>query len=304
MSMEPPTELHDTLVRKARSLCGPLSPEATDCRAQLRPLADIRCVLFDIYGTLLISGTGDVGADVAGQDIRAMEDTLAGEPALARLAAQAPAAADLMKGRIHDLHARSRARGLAYPEVDIVQVWQWLLARLNPGSQLPKELLFRVAMEHECRVNPVWPMPGASAILELLSNRGLGLGIVSNAQFYTPLLLESLLGGEPAGLGFDPRLCAFSYRHGIGKPDSNLFAPPLQRLERELGCQPGQVLYVGNDMLKDIWAASQHGCRTALFAGDRRSLRLRRDDPRCAELRADLVITQLSQLGPCLEASG
>jgi hypothetical protein len=35
---------------------------------------------------------------------------------------------------------------------------------------------------------------------------------------------------------------------------------------------------------------------TALFAGDRRSLRLRKDDPSCRLLTPDLVITDLGQL--------
>jgi putative hydrolase of the HAD superfamily len=53
---------------------------------------------------------------------------------------------------------------------------------------------------------------------------------------------------------------------------------------------------VGNDMLKDIWPAARLGCKTALFAGDRRSLRLREDDERCRELEPDLVVDDLSQL--------
>jgi len=33
-----------------------------------------------------------------------------------------------------------------------------------------------------------------------------------------------------------------------------------------------KTLYVGNDMLNDIWTATEAGCRTVLFAGDQRSL--------------------------------
>jgi putative hydrolase of the HAD superfamily len=62
------------------------------------------------------------------------------------------------------------------------------------------------------------------------------------------------------------------------------------------GIQPVAVLYVGNDMLNDIYPANAIGFQTALFAGDRRSLRLRKDDPRCAALSPDLVVTDLGQL--------
>ena len=56
------------------------------------------------------------------------------------------------------------------------------------------------------------------------------------------------------------------------------------------------VLYVGNDMLNDIYPAAKAGFKTALFAGDSRSLRLRKDKPKCKYLSADIVITDLIQL--------
>ena len=49
-------------------------------------------------------------------------------------------------------------------------------------------------------------------------------------------------------------------------------------------------------MLNDIYPAKQLGFQTALFAGDKRSLRLRTDDARCINLSADLVLTDLGQL--------
>ena len=42
------------------------------------------------------------------------------------------------------------------------------------------------------------------------------------------------------------------------------------------------------------------GFQTALFAGDRRSLRLRTEDRRCLDLRPDLVLTDLGQLNQYL----
>ena len=52
------------------------------------------------------------------------------------------------------------------------------------------------------------------------------------------------------------------------------------------------------------WARARAGLRTALFAGDARSLRLRRDDPRCAAVCPDLVLTGLSQLPLALRRDG
>ena len=66
------------------------------------------------------------------------------------------------------------------------------------------------------------------------------------------------------------------------------------------GIGPPEVLYVGNDMLNDILPASSVGFRTALFAGDARSLRRRQGDGRVARIVPDLVLTRLSQLQECI----
>lgn len=59
---------------------------------------------------------------------------------------------------------------------------------------------------------------------------------------------------------------------------------------------PGSTLYVGNDMLNDIHPAKSVGFQTALFAGDKRSLRIRREHPLCKNISPDLILTDLKQL--------
>ena len=53
-------------------------------------------------------------------------------------------------------------------------------------------------------------------------------------------------------------------------------------------------------MLNDIMPAQQLGMRTALFAGDARSLRLRLEDPRVEGVRPDVVLTELIHLSECV----
>ena len=50
--------------------------------------------------------------------------------------------------------------------------------------------------------------------------------------------------------------------------------------------------------------ASRVGFRTALFAGDRRSLRPREGDPRTAGVVPDLVITEMRSLLDCVGETG
>jgi putative hydrolase of the HAD superfamily len=121
------------------------------------------------------------------------------------------------------------------------------------------------------------------------------MGIISNAQFYTPYLFNGFLHSNPKDLGFHPDLTLYSYKFGYAKPSTFMFQIAADRLENRL-IPAHSTLFIGNDMLNDIYPAKQIGFKTALFAGDARSLRLRKDDPRCKNLTADLVITDLGQL--------
>ena len=55
-------------------------------------------------------------------------------------------------------------------------------------------------------------------------------------------------------------------------------------------------MFIGNDMLKDIYAAKKAGFKTALFAGDQRSLRLRENKAEVKNVYPDIIITDLRQL--------
>ncbi|MEQ8837627.1 MAG: HAD family hydrolase, partial [Lacipirellulaceae bacterium] len=67
---------------------------------------------------------------------------------------------------------------------------------------------------------------------------------------------------------------------------------------------PAETLYVGNDMRNDIWPAAKVGFKTALFAGDERSLRLREDEPnRDQRPEPDAVVTELDQLPKLLQTN-
>ncbi len=195
---------------------------------------------------------------------------------------------------IKEDHQNSKAQGPAYPEVDILEIWGRLLTKLGLAP-MDDNTLAQTAIKFECAVNPVWPMPGLESVLESLHKRGFPLGIVSNAQFYTPIMLENFTGTSLGALGFQEDLSVWSYKERLGKPSVELF----EKLNRSLsakGIDPDQTLYVGNDMLNDIWTASQAGLKTALFAGDKRSLRLRESDERCQGLEPDVIITELNQL--------
>jgi putative hydrolase of the HAD superfamily len=156
-------------------------------------------------------------------------------------------------------------------------------------------VLRRFAVEYELIRNPIYPMPGLKQVLHTLRRRGMLMGIISNAQFYTPPLLEWLIGASLSDAGFAGDLMFFSYRLKQAKPSPLLFDQAAARLAAR-GESVQEVLYVGNDMRNDIAPASLRGFKTALFAGDRRSLRLRADDPLCRDVRPNVVLNHLVEL--------
>ena len=287
----------------------PLSPVATAATSKTSDMPAIRAVMFDIYGTLLISGSGDVGVsasrarnDAATAALRSVGVPDAVLVDMHETASKGGGPARCLIAAIEQDHARGRADGREHPEVDIVAIWRTVLNEIWPEFKKASEELVdlhRLAVEYEVRVNPVWIMPGLAETLVGLAGAGLKLGVISNAQFFTPLMFPALLDRTLEDLDFAPSMQYYSYRLGVAKPGIDLY----RRAERELaeqGIGPREVLYVGNDMLNDMTPAAQCGFRTALFAGDQRSLRLREGDPRVQGIVPDLVVKDLQSILKCL----
>jgi putative hydrolase of the HAD superfamily len=269
------------LAELVRESLRPLPVAPTGLSPKLPRLDGIRAVVFDLYGTLLVSAAG-------GEPVH--DDGATGNP---------PGFEAAFWDSVRARQERKRAAGIAHPEVDIREVWADVLARLGePGPEAA--VLEERALRHECHLNPAWPMPNAEFILDALRESGFLLGIISNAQFYTLPVMEGLFGRDFDGLGFHPRLRVFSFEVGEGKPSPRLFSRLLEKA-CALGVAPEEILYVGNDFHKDVLPARAAGFRTALFAGDSRSLRLGSVPVEEAVATADAVLTDLAQIRKILE---
>ena len=272
-------EVINTLIRY-------LAPLPTELAPGGRIHSPLKAVLFDIYGTLFISGSGDIGV---------AEERFNPSDALysmcERFQIPWPPAEMSRKlfAAIKETHCRQQAVGIDHPEIKIDRIWQRLLGWEDMGR------VRRVAAAYEWVVNPTYPMPGLDIVLRTLRGRGILMGIISNAQFFTPRLFDIFLGTTTQQLGFAPELTLFSYEHGCAKPSTTLFDLAVSRLKIR-GVAPDAALYVGNDMRNDIRPANQAGFKTALFAGDRRSLRLYADDPAIQKTTPDLIVTDLRQI--------
>ncbi len=275
--------------------CPPLAPLPTGMEPRLDKLAGVKAVLFDVYGTLFVSGSGDVGTAAATDTAEALTQALSAAGFEGDLEQAGRLGKDMLRAEILEWHRAGHETGIDFPEVEIVEIWKKTMAALF-GTNADPDQIRRLAVEYESRVNPVFPMPGSLETIERLKERGLVLGIVSNAQFYTPLLFSAFFSKTVEQCGFDPDCCIWSFKELKAKPSADLFPKAGRFLREKHNLGLDETVYVGNDMLNDIYCATQAGCKTVLFAGDRRSLRLRENDKRCLAIQPDAVVTSLTQL--------
>lgn len=113
-------------------------------------------------------------------------------------------------------------------------------------------------------------------VLERLHAR-FRLGVVSNFYGNVDRLLDE------AGIGPLLRVVVDSNRVGVSKPDPEIFALAV----RQLDCEPGEVLYVGDSFDKDVVGARRAGLRSAWLVGTNERV--------CPQ--PDLVDLRLRQLG-------
>lgn len=284
------------LIREAANPMLPVPPElppgwSEEAARPERGNGQIRAVLFDVYGTLFCSAAGDIsmGAESAGPGGAAL-DTLAGQYGLTGEGLRS-----FFRAQVAALH-RARSPETRWPEVRVERIWAGFLREQDavPPGDSPEAAGRELALRYELAVNPVYPMPGTAETIAALGASGRKLGIISNAQFFTPLLFEAFFGALPEKLGFDPELLIWSFALGEAKPSPRLFGAAVRRLT-ERGISPAETAFVGNDMLSDMYGAMEAGFQGILFAGDNRSLRLREDDPRVRDLRPARVILSLGE---------
>jgi len=264
----------------------PLSPLPTLLNQKGKLDNEIKCILFDVYGTLFISASGDIGIAK-----KVLERTQEIKHLLKKFKIYRNPKTFLKDffDTIEKQHEKLRKKGIDFPEIEIDDIWMRVIGDDNP------ERAKAFALEFELIINPAYPMPNLKKVLRELKNRHIILGIISNAQFFTPYLFDWFLKSDLKHLGFDPHLILFSYRFGYAKPSSFLFEVASSRL-KDMNIPTDSVLYLGNDILNDIYPAQKEGFKTGLFAGDARSLRLRKDEPVCENVSADIVITDFIQL--------
>src|SRR5262245_22341531 len=112
-----------------KELLKPIEPIPTGETPRLNILPGLRAVLFDVYGTLLVSGSGDVGTVLEHSPEAALQEALV-STGLDPANGAGKRGVALMYTRIAETHGQMRALGVDFPEVEIRAIWRDVLAAL------------------------------------------------------------------------------------------------------------------------------------------------------------------------------
>lgn len=214
---------------------------------------NIKAVLFDINGTLI-----DIQTDEGNEEIyRGISHFLTYQ------------GIRTSRWEVRDeyyqlLDTQRKVRGETFPEFDAVEVWREYLRRRPEACQaLPPEKLkwmplFIAEMYRGISRNRLQLYPEVKNILNELSQR-YKLAALTDAQSAWAL-------SEMRAVGIVEyfRPIIISGDLGYRKPDTRIFQSALDRLE----LPAENVLFVGNDMYRDIYGASSVGMITVFFSSN------------------------------------
>ena len=281
--------------------------------ANIRPifkkLHEIKVVLCDVYGTILMGRSNSVSElEKDKQRSETFYKTLKEfnlKDALQKINKRKNPAELLKKlylGEIKKIHTQKIKKGIKNPEVKIEKIWGSIIKNLIRNGYTYNKKLYgnlnefslKIAYFHQLANEGHTFYKNTLNVFKKIKNRGIKLGLVSNAQFYTPIDLEIELRNKSKGkIGlhdmFAKELISFSYKVGQSKPNKKIFKKVLNNL-RKKGIKKNQVVFIGNDSQKDIKVAKNIGFKTVLFAGDKDSLRYDKN------IKSDNVITDWKQL--------
>lgn len=213
----------------------------------------IKAILFDINGTLI-----DINTDEANEEIyRGISHILTYQ------------GISMRRWEVRDEYYRimdvqRKTSQEKYPEFNVVELFREFLNRrfsalgIIPPDKLKWLPVFLAEAYRGISRNRLQLYPGVLDVLNYLRPR-YKLAAISDAQSAWCL-------PEMRAVGIDGYFDAIivSGDFGYRKPDLRLFTAALTALR----VAPENVLFVGNDMFRDVYAAKQYGIKTVFFSSN------------------------------------
>jgi putative hydrolase of the HAD superfamily len=239
----------------------------------------IKAILFDINGTLI-----DIHTDEANEEIyRGISHILTYQ------------GISMHRWEVRDEYYRimdvqRKASQEKYPEFNVVELFREFLNRRfsTPGIIPPDKLewlpVFLAEAYRGISRNRLQLYPGVLDVLNDLRPH-YKLAVISDAQSAWCLPEMRAVGIDGY---FDPIIVSGDL--GYRKPDPRLFAAALTALR----VAAENVLFVGNDMFRDVYAAKQHGIKTVFFSSNQGT-------KQAEGVKPDYIIYQFSEMMQAVE---
>lgn len=298
-----------------RNLRWPAPPKLEPIAAApfLKPLPGIKAVAWDVYGTLLRISDGEL-LFIHPQSMRmeiALDKTIQ-EFNMWHSMSRKPGKPweymlSLYTKAYDDLRLAGSGRKGDLPEIDAARIWFKILEKLDKNDYQYdvdqygdlEDLSQKIAYFYHSSLQGWEATAGSAATVTALADAGVRQGLLADGQCFTPtqvlrgLQAEGKLA-EPMGL-ISPGLSTLSFLEGVRKPSKSLYLAAAQRF-RDAGFSPDQVLFVGSRLREDLVIAKSLGFRTALFAGEKLSLKATAADLKDPAVKPDRLLTQLIQV--------
>jgi putative hydrolase of the HAD superfamily len=203
----------------------------------------IKGILFDLYGTLI-----DIETDESLEEIyRGIAHYLTYQGVYLHRWE--------VRDRYYQIMKQQREEsGEEYPEIDVEAIWNTFLEQEGMKAAPARRDLVRILLHLYRGISRkrFQLYPDVKRVLDDLQPH-YRMAVISDAQpgYALPEIKAVGLDGY-----FDPILISADY--GFRKPDARLFAKSLDILK----LTPAEVIYVGNDMYRDIYGASRLGIKT------------------------------------------
>ena len=297
-----------------RKLRWPAAPklESANATPYLKPIAGIRAVTWNVYGTLLRISDGDllfqhpqairmeVALDKTIQEFN-MWNSMTRKPGK-------PWEYLLLKYQhvLDELKMASSGRKGDVTEVNSAHVWRKLLGMLDKKDYEYdqsfygdlNELSEKVAYFFHSALQGIEASEDALQGLRTLQSGGLKQALLADAQPFTIIqLIRSLeqQGTMPDQGLFAPALSTYSCVEGVRKPSKTLYLRAVDRFVK-LGIQPDQILHVSSRVREDLAIAKSLGMRTALYAAEKLGLQAAPEDLKDPSTKPDRLVTSVSQV--------
>jgi FMN phosphatase YigB (HAD superfamily) len=299
---------------KRADLSWPAVPEIQRPRAKpsLTRLAGVRAVTWNIYGTLVAIGGGQLYLEHPQKmmmDI-ALDKTIQEFKMWASMTRKPGQPAEYLRQIYANILLEQQslpAAGEKFPEISSERIWESFIKKLfqkdyqfdalSMGSL--NEFSRKVAYFFHASMQGVACYPGAGTALKHVKTQGLTQGILANAQCFSLIQLERGLAKQDASAIasklLDANLIACSHELRCRLPSERLFRHILAAASSK-GIQANEVLHIGSRIALDVAPARRLGMKTGLFAGDKASLEATAEQLKDTYNRPDVLLTELTQI--------